>query len=107
MPNVTNDPSVLPNFDPTSTQGPSYRTGVNVQQGSSTDALGSENVFLNLLVAQLKNQDPENPADGTQFVAQLAQFTQLEQSMAMRQDLDAIKTRLAPPPAATPATPAP
>jgi flagellar basal-body rod modification protein FlgD len=34
--------------------------------------------FLTLLVAQLKYQDPLNPADDTQFVAQLAQFSQLE-----------------------------
>ncbi|MDR3001023.1 MAG: hypothetical protein LBU89_07150 [Fibromonadaceae bacterium] len=34
--------------------------------------------FLNLLVAQLKYQDPLNPAEDTQFVAQLAQFSQLE-----------------------------
>ena len=54
-----------------------------------------KNMFLQLLVAQLQNQDPLNPQDGTQFVAQLAQFQQLEQSVnsgqdiaAMRQDLD-------------------
>jgi flagellar basal-body rod modification protein FlgD len=107
MPNVTNDPSVLPNLDPTSTQGSSYRTGITVQPGASNDALGNENVFLKLLVAQLKNQNPENPTDGSQFVAQLAQFTQLEQSMAMRQDLDAIKTSLTPPVTPAPVTPAP
>jgi len=55
----------------------------------------TKNMFLQLLVAQLQNQDPLNPADGTQFLTQLAQFQQLEQSMntgqdisAMRQDLD-------------------
>jgi flagellar basal-body rod modification protein FlgD len=54
-------------------------------------------MFTQLLVAQLKNQDPLNPADGTQFITQLAQFQQLEQSVntgqditAMRQDLDQI-----------------
>ncbi len=106
MPTVSNDTSALPNFDPTSTQGPAYRTGVAVQAGSGTDRLGSEEVFLKLLVAQLKNQNPENPTDGTQFVAQLAQFTQLEQSLAMRQDLDAIKASVGKPPAPAPA-PAP
>jgi len=35
--------------------------------------------FLNLLVAQLKNQDPLAPQDGAQFVAQLAQFNSLDQ----------------------------
>ena len=106
MPTVTNDASALPNFDPASTQGPSYRTGVTVQAGSGTEKLAGEDVFLRLLVAQLKNQNPENPSDGTQFVAQLAQFSQLEQSVAMRQDLDAIKTRLTEP-ATPPVTPAP
>ena len=57
---------------------------------SSTTALASESVFLQLLVAQLKNQDPQNPADGTQFVTQLAQFTTLEQETRSRSDLDSI-----------------
>jgi flagellar basal-body rod modification protein FlgD len=63
--------------------------------------LADQNVFLQLLVTQLKNQDPANPADSTQFVTQLAQFTTLEQSTGMRADLDAIRAALAP---ATPAT---
>ncbi|MDR2594791.1 MAG: hypothetical protein LBC87_08495 [Fibromonadaceae bacterium] len=41
------------------------------------DEMGKES-FLNLLVAQLKYQDPLNPAEDTQFVSQLAQFSQLE-----------------------------
>ena len=57
---------------------------------ASTDKLASQSVFLQLLVAQLKNQDPQNPADGTQFVTQLAQFTTLEQTTQSRSDLDAI-----------------
>ncbi|HEY4321484.1 MAG TPA: flagellar hook capping FlgD N-terminal domain-containing protein [Gemmatimonadales bacterium] len=35
--------------------------------------------FLQMLVAQLKNQDPMSPMDGTQFAAQLAQFSTVEQ----------------------------
>jgi flagellar basal-body rod modification protein FlgD len=54
----------------------------------------TENMFLQLLVAQLKNQDPLNPADGTQFLTQLAQFQQLEQSMNMGTDLSAIRSDL-------------
>jgi flagellar basal-body rod modification protein FlgD len=63
---------------------------------STTDPLASKGVFLQLLVAQLKNQDPLQPQDGMQFVTQLAQFSQLEQSTQMSQDLDAIKQELAP-----------
>lgn len=68
-----------------------------------TGGLASESTFLTLLVAQLKNQDPAQPADGTQFVTQLAQFTTLEQSLAMRTDLDSINKKTADP-TATPAT---
>jgi flagellar basal-body rod modification protein FlgD len=54
----------------------------------------TKNMFLQLLVAQIKNQDPLNPADGTQFLTQLAQFQQLEQSMNMGTDLSAIRSDL-------------
>jgi flagellar basal-body rod modification protein FlgD len=48
-------------------------------------------MFLQLLVAQLKNQDPLNPVQGTEFVTQLAQFQQLEQSINTGQDVSAIR----------------
>ena len=67
------------------TQSPSQPTA------PSTDSMVSEQTFLKLLVAQLQHQDPTQPQDGTQFVAQLAQFSSLEQQVQMRQDLDAIK----------------
>ncbi|PLX84493.1 MAG: flagellar hook capping protein [Desulfuromonas sp.] len=43
--------------------------------------------FLNLLVAQLQNQDPLNPSDPTEFTAQLAQFSSLEQQFQMNDSL--------------------
>ena len=39
--------------------------------------------FLKLLVTQIQNQDPLNPSDGTQFLAQLAQFSELEQMIGV------------------------
>jgi flagellar basal-body rod modification protein FlgD len=54
----------------------------------------TKDMFLQLLVAQIKNQDPLNPSDGVQFLTQLAQFQQLEQSMNMGQDVSAIRTDL-------------
>jgi flagellar hook assembly protein FlgD len=46
------------------------------------------NTFMTLLVAQLKHQDPLEPQDGTQFVAQLAQFNSLEQLININKRLD-------------------
>lgn len=51
------------------------------------DGLANENTFLQLLVAQIKNQDPTNPTDSVQFLGQLAQFSQLEQLIGIRQEL--------------------
>jgi flagellar basal-body rod modification protein FlgD len=52
-----------------------------------TKALDKD-AFLKLLVEQLKNQDPLKPQDDSAFVAQLAQFSQLEQSMGVNTRLD-------------------
>ena len=48
--------------------------------------------FLQLLVAQLKNQDPSKPMDSTQYMAQLASFSQVEQSMMTNSKLDSLLT---------------
>lgn len=67
--------------------------------GSSTTVTpasvsAEKNMFLQLLVAQLKNQDPLNPVQGTEFVTQLAQFQQLEQSLNTGEDVSAIRADL-------------
>jgi len=61
---------------------------------SSPDRLASKDMFLQLLVAQIRNQNPLNPANGTEFVAQLAQFTQLEATLDIRKDLEDIRGAL-------------
>ena len=63
----------------------------------------SKDAFLKLLVAQIRNQNPLNPADGVEFLTQLTQFTQLEQSMAMRQELEQIRQAVSRPADSTPA----
>jgi flagellar basal-body rod modification protein FlgD len=67
-------------------------TPADIPKPSGTRELGQGD-FLKLLVTQLKHQDPLNPTDNTAFVAQLAQFSQLEQSakqaQLLQQSLDA------------------
>jgi flagellar basal-body rod modification protein FlgD len=52
------------------------------------------NQFLTLLTTQLQNQDPTQPTDPTQFVAQLAQFSTVEQLTQSNTTLSAISTSL-------------
>jgi flagellar basal-body rod modification protein FlgD len=46
--------------------------------------------FLQMLIAQLRHQDPLDPQDATEFTAQLAQFTSLDQLVSMRTSIDAL-----------------
>ena len=49
--------------------------------------------FLQMLITQLKHQDPLNPMDGTEFTAQLAQFSSLEQLANMNVNLEKMDQR--------------
>jgi len=61
-----------------STTKPTSKTAVDYQS------------FLKLLIAEMKNQDPTKPMDSTQYVAQLATFSQVEQSVQTNTKLDQI-----------------
>ena len=60
---------------------------------SSTNNTLNYNNFLQLLVAQLQNQDPTNPSDPTAFVSQLASFSAVEQQVNTNSKLDALLTQ--------------
>ena len=47
--------------------------------------------FLSLLVTQMRNQDPLKPVSDTEFIAQMAQFTSLEQTKEMSTDLQQLR----------------
>lgn len=72
-------------------------SGVSTETNGATTAAGQQKkdigkeAFLQLLVAQVKNQNPMNPTDGVQFLSQLAQFSQLEQLLGIREDLAGVK----------------
>ena len=66
--------------------------------GTSTDSVSggaqqtlTQNNFLQLLVAQMENQDPMDPQSDTDMAAQMAQFTSLTQSTAMSSSLSMLQ----------------
>jgi flagellar basal-body rod modification protein FlgD len=61
-------------IDPTSAASPTLQPTASAPK---KDQLGTD-TFLNLLVAQLKYQNPMSPSEGTEFLAQTAQFTMVE-----------------------------
>ncbi len=62
-----------------------------VAQPASEGPLGSQTLgeqdFLLMLITQLTNQDPLNPMEGSEFAAQLAQFTSVEQLLSLNETL--------------------
>ena len=67
--------------------------GVNANTNSTQFATKSKSdldkdAFLKLMIAQLQNQDPLEPLDGTDYSAQLAQFSSLEQMQNINDTLN-------------------
>ena len=61
-------------------------TSTDAVAKATTQTLGKDD-FLKLLVTQLQHQDPLNPTDNSQFMAQMAQFSTLEQITNLGEEL--------------------
>ncbi|MEN3753005.1 flagellar hook assembly protein FlgD [Mangrovibacter yixingensis] len=61
------------------------QTANNNNVVSNNTASSMNTMFMQLLVAQIQNQDPLNPTDGTEYVSQLAQLTQVQSMEVMSQ----------------------
>ncbi|XDR20698.1 flagellar hook assembly protein FlgD [Pseudomonas putida] len=66
-----------------------YALASDTSSSSSTDTLGKD-TFLQLLVTQLQNQNPLDPQDNSEFVAQLAQFSSLESMQTLNDTVDTL-----------------
>jgi flagellar basal-body rod modification protein FlgD len=81
---------------------PATPTALDQSSGLTPDRLASGVDFFKLLTAQMQAQDPMQPVDNTQFLTQLAQYTQLQQQLstnntlssmaALQQSLSALQT---------------
>ncbi len=58
---------------------------------ASQKTLGQDD-FLKLLAQQFQSQDPMKPMEDTSFIAQMAQFTSLQQSSSMSKDMAAMRS---------------
>ncbi|WP_435768375.1 flagellar hook capping FlgD N-terminal domain-containing protein [Nocardioides sp. SYSU DS0651] len=65
------------------TEAVGYGVTSGAKSSASTSGFGDQQVFLELMVAQMRYQDPLNPSDSSEFMAQTAQFTALEKMQAV------------------------
>lgn len=80
--------------------GPARESSAGPAPEASASAAASgasKEMFLELLVAQIRHQNPLQPMEGIEFLTELAQFSALEQLAAIRQELAALRTALEPP----------
>lgn len=66
-----------------------FNQALSKQKGSTLD----KDSFLLLLVTQFKYQDPLNPMDDKEFIAQMAQFSSLEQLMNLNTSMEGLSRR--------------
>jgi len=70
--------------------GPSYQSAATDATAPAKQEELSKDLFLKLMVAQLKNQNPLNPVDGVDFLMQLSQISSVEQMVEMKSTLTSI-----------------
>src|SRR5688500_18454497 len=67
-----------------------FSKGESSGTANGVDTKGDKDMFLKLLVAQMKYQDPTKPTDASQFLAQTAQFTLVEKMDALEASQEAL-----------------
>ncbi|MBR6296458.1 MAG: flagellar hook assembly protein FlgD [Treponema sp.] len=70
-----------------------YNKTLAVNGRTTSQSLGKDD-FLKLLICQMQNQDPTDPMDNTEFIAQMAEFSTLEQMTNMNTNFERLNTML-------------
>jgi len=73
------------------TQTPAAQKPSSAAEGTKKNSDIGKDAFLQLLVTQLQHQDPLDPQDNSEFLAQLAQFTSLESLQQIKEDMAALR----------------
>ena len=79
-------------FIPSINQAATATATAKTSASATTESVMGKQEFLTLLVAQLQNQDPLNPDEPTEFTAQLAQFSSLEQLFNLNKSMENLVT---------------
>ncbi|MDD9908499.1 MAG: flagellar hook assembly protein FlgD [Ahrensia sp.] len=75
----------------TTVQGVSAATSLSTANSTAASSASVDyDTFLQLLVTQMQQQDPTNPMDSTEYVAQLATFSNVEQAIITNDKLDSV-----------------
>ena len=82
------------NAIPTSNIWPNYSSVNKPAASGGTDGKLGKNEFLKILVAQIQNQNPMEPIQDTEFIAQMAQFSSLEQMMSIADAMNNLSNSL-------------
>ena len=72
---------------------PTTSNGTAPTATAQSNSTPDKQMFLQLLVSQIKNQDPLNPTDSTQFMGQLVQFSSLEQLLGINNGIQTLITK--------------
>lgn len=70
-----------------------FNKSITVNGRTASQELGKDD-FLKLLITQLQNQDPTSPMENTEFIAQMAQFSSLEQMTNMSNEFTKLANML-------------
>lgn len=88
--------SSLPALDTRSLSANATTNDTTKKSATDPNDLANKEVFLQLLIAQIKNQDPSSPADSMQYITQLSQFTGVEQLVDIKNQMKTLVEKLTP-----------
>ena len=92
MTTVSGSTSTAPGVTSTPSNAGTSSTGGTTTASTAAAASINFNDFLQMMIAEMKNQDPTNPSDPTQYLTQMAQFSNVQQGILTNTTLNSMLT---------------